>query len=92
MKVGSDIDDDIRRASLIREEIGYDIQLLMDANQKWSVDEAIKNIQQLSQFKPWWIEEPTNPDDILGHKTIAQVVRPKKIASGEHCPNRVIFK
>jgi L-fuconate dehydratase len=92
MKVGSDINDDIRRAGLIREEIGYEIQLLMDANQKWSVDEAIKNIKQLSKFKPWWIEEPTSPDDILGHRTIAQAVQPVKIASGEHCQNRIMFK
>jgi L-fuconate dehydratase len=63
-----------------------------DANQKWDVDEAIKNIQQLSDFNPWWIEEPTTPDDILGHKTIAEAVRPIKIATGEHCSNRVIFK
>lgn len=92
MKVGSDIHDDMRRASIIREEIGDDVKLMMDANQKWGVSEAIANVQQLAKFNPWWIEEPTSPDDILGHKKIAEVVHPIKVATGEHCQNRVIFK
>jgi len=92
MKVGSDINDDIRRASVIREEISTDINLMMDANQKWDVNEAIKNINMLAQFNPWWIEEPTSPDDILGHKAIRQAVKPIKVATGEHCQNRIIFK
>ena len=92
MKVGSDLKDDKRRASIIREEIGYDMKLMMDANQKWDVDEAIENVNGLAEYKPWWIEEPTSPDDILGHKKIAEAVRPIKVATGEHCQNRVIFK
>jgi L-fuconate dehydratase len=92
MKVGSNLQDDIRRASIIREEIGDDLKLMMDANQKWDVDEAIKNIHELARFNPWWIEEPTSPDDILGHKAIADAIKPIKVATGEHCQNRVIFK
>jgi L-fuconate dehydratase len=92
MKIGLNLQDDLRRAAIIREEIGYDIKLMMDANQKWDVNEAIDNIKQLAQFQPWWIEEPTSPDDILGHKTIAKSVHPIKVATGEHCQNRVIFK
>ena len=92
MKVGSDLDDDIKRASAIRDEIGYDMKLMMDANQKWEVDEAIDNMKKLTDFNPWWIEEPTSPDDILGHKAIADAVKPIKVATGEHCQNRVVFK
>lgn len=92
MKVGSNLDDDVRRAAVIREEIGNDVKLMMDANQKWDVNEAIENMKSLSKFNPWWIEEPTSPDDILGHKKIADAVRPIKVATGEHCQNRVVFK
>jgi L-fuconate dehydratase len=92
MKVGSDLQDDIRRSKIIREEIGYDIKLMMDANQKWDVDEAIENMKELSKFQPWWIEEPTSPDDVLGHAKIAQAVKPIHVATGEHCQNRVVFK
>jgi L-fuconate dehydratase len=92
MKVGSNIDDDLRRAAIIREEIGYELKLMMDANQKWNVDQAIANMKKLKKFQPWWIEEPTSPDDILGHKKIAGAVRPVKVATGEQCPNRVMFK
>jgi L-fuconate dehydratase len=92
MKVGSDLKDDIRRASIIREEIGNELKLMMDANQKWDVNEAIKNVKELARFDPWWIEEPTSPDDILGHKAIAEAIKPIKVATGEHCQNRVIFK
>jgi L-fuconate dehydratase len=92
MKVGSDLQDDMRRAALIREEIGNDLKLMMDANQKWDVQEAIDNMAQLKKFNPYWIEEPTSPDDILGHAKIAQAVAPIKVATGEHCQNRVIFK
>ena len=92
MKVGSDLTDDVRRASIIREEIGNDLKLMVDANQKWDVNEAIKNIKALAQFNPLWIEEPTSPDDILGHKAIAEAIKPIKVATGEHCQNRVIFK
>ncbi len=92
MKVGSDIQDDIRRSKIIREEIGYNIKLMMDANQKWDIEEAIENIKQLSKFQPWWIEEPTSPDDVLGHAKIAQAIKPVHVATGEHCQNRVMFK
>lgn len=92
MKVGSNLQDDMRRAAIIREEIGEDLQLMMDANQKWDVDEAITNMDSLAQFNPWWIEEPTSPDDILGHAKIAKAVAPIKVATGEHCQNRVMFK
>ena len=92
MKVGSDIADNIRRATVIKNEIGKDARLLMDANQKWDVADAIEHIRHLARFDPWWIEEPTHPDDILGHKKIADAVRPVKIASGEHAANRLIFK
>ncbi len=92
MKVGSDLQDDIRRARIIREEIGPDLYLMMDANQKWNVDDAIANMKELAQFNPWWIEEPTSPDDVLGHATIRKAISPIKVATGEHCQNRVIFK
>ena len=92
MKVGSDLKDDIRRAGIIRNEIGTDMKLMMDANQKWDVNEAIFNMQSLKKFNPWWIEEPTSPDDILGHAKIGEAIRPVKIATGEHCQNRVMFK
>lgn len=92
MKVGSNLADDIRRAEIIRQEIGDDLYLMMDANQKWDVDEAITNMESLAQFNPWWIEEPTSPDDILGHAKIAKTVSPIKVATGEHCQNRVVFK
>ena len=92
IKVGSDLKDDMRRAAIIREEIGDDLQLMMDANQKWDVDEAIKNMKHLAKFNPYWIEEPTSPDDVLGHAKIAQAVSPIKVATGEHCQNRVMFK
>lgn len=92
IKVGSDLEDDMRRAQIIREEIGDDLQLMMDANQKWDVDEAILNMKSLKKFKPYWIEEPTSPDDVLGHATIAKAVHPIKVATGEHCQNRVVFK
>lgn len=92
IKVGSDLQDDMRRAAIIREEIGDDLRLMMDANQKWDVDEAIENMAELKKFNPYWIEEPTSPDDILGHAKIAKAVAPIKVATGEHCQNRVMFK
>lgn len=91
-KVGGDIADDMRRAALIREEIGPDRVLMMDANQVWDVPEAIANMEQLKAFNPWWIEEPTSPDDVLGHAAIARAVAPVGVATGEHCQNRVMFK
>ena len=92
LKVGADIDDDIRRAAIIREAIGPDRTLMMDANQRWDVGEAIDHMRRLAQFKPLWIEEPTSPDDVLGHAAIARAVAPIGVATGEHCQNRVIFK
>lgn len=92
MKVGGDIDDDRRRAAIIREEIGWERILMMDANQVWDVEEAIIHMEALSEFRPLWIEEPTSPDDILGHAVIARALRPIGVATGEHCPNRVMFK
>ncbi|MGH7103861.1 MAG: L-fuconate dehydratase [Acetobacteraceae bacterium] len=93
-KVGGDIEDDLRRARLLREEIGEQRHLMMDANQVWEVDQAIANMRRLAAFKPWWIEEPLSPDDILGHARVAEALRPLgiKVATGEHCHNRVMFK
>ena len=92
MKVGSNLKDDMRRAAIIREEIGDDLYLMMDANQKWDVGEAIENMAELAKYNPYWIEEPTSPDDIIGHAKIAKAVAPIKVATGEHCQNRVVFK
>jgi L-fuconate dehydratase len=92
MKVGTNTEDDVRRAALIREEIGPKRKLMMDANQVWDVDESIENMQRLKEFDPWWIEEPTSPDDVLGHARIARAVAPVGVATGEHCQNRVVFK
>ena len=92
IKVGRDLADDIRRAALIREEIGPDRKLMMDANQVWDVGEAISSMKELARFDPWWIEEPTSPDDVLGHAAIARAVAPIGVATGEQCHNRVMFK
>src|SRR6202012_5123444 len=91
-KVGGNLDEDMRRARILREEIGEDRKLMMDANQVWDVDEAVANMRRLAQFDPWWIEEPTSPDDVLGHATIRERLRPIGVATGEHCHNRVMFK
>jgi L-fuconate dehydratase len=92
IKVGRDLEDDARRASIIREEIGPDRKLMMDANQVWDVPEAIANMERLAEFDPWWIEEPTSPDDVLGHARVARAVAPIGVATGEHCQNRILFK
>ena len=92
MKVGLNLAEDLRRAEIIRGEIGPDRTLMMDANQKWGVAEAIGNVRALAKFRPLWIEEPTSPDDVLGHAAIARAVAPIKVATGEHVQNRVIFK
>lgn len=91
-KVGSNLADDVRRAEIIREEIGWDRVLMMDANQVWDVGEAIANMRALARFKPLWIEEPTSPDDILGHRAIGDQIEPIGVATGEVCQNRVMFK
>jgi L-fuconate dehydratase len=94
VKVGGTPEDDARRLRLVRDEIGPGRMLMIDANQKWEVDEAIARVSELAPFRPWWIEEPTSPDDVLGHAKIAKAVRPLGIgvATGEHCANRIIFK
>jgi L-fuconate dehydratase len=92
MKVGGPLEDDVRRAALIREEIGPDRFLMMDANQVWEVEQAIAHTKRLAEFDPWWMEEPTSPDDILGHARIAREVAPVRVATGEHCQNRTMFK
>jgi L-fuconate dehydratase len=92
MKVGGALEQDARRAALIREEIGPDRFLMMDANQVWEVDEAIAATRRLAEFDPWWMEEPTSPDDVLGHARIAREVAPVRIATGEHAHNRTMFK
>jgi L-fuconate dehydratase len=92
LKVGRDLQDDIRRLRIAREAIGPDRHLMIDANQVWEVDEAIGWVRELAFAKPWFIEEPTSPDDIEGHRAIREGVRPVKVATGEMCQNRVIFK
>lgn len=92
IKVGRNLQDDIRRCRLIRQEIGAGRKLMVDANQVWDVDEAIAWMGHLAEFDPWWIEEPTSPDDVLGHARIARAVAPIGVATGEHCHNRVMFK
>ncbi|WP_259063745.1 L-fuconate dehydratase [Microbacterium sp. AK031] len=92
LKVGADIDDDIRRCSIAREVIGWDATLMIDANQVWDVPEAIEWVQRLAEFKPLWIEEPTSPDDVLGHAAVRRAVAPIGVATGEHGMNRVLFK
>jgi L-fuconate dehydratase len=92
IKVGKDHEDDMRRSAIIREEIGPDRKLMMDANEVWDVGQAIDNMRDLARFNPWWIEEPTSPDDVLGHAAIARAIAPIGVATGEQCQNRVIFK
>lgn len=94
MKVGNPLEDDLRRARLIRELIGNERKLMMDANQRWSVPEAIHAMTALAEVNPWWIEEPTSSDDVLGHAAVARALEPYNIgvATGEHAQNRVIFK
>ncbi len=92
MKVGADVEADRRRAALIREEIGPARRLMMDANQRWGVGEAIAHMARLAEFDPLFIEEPTSPDDILGHAAIARGIAPIRVATGEHVPNQVLFK
>jgi L-fuconate dehydratase len=92
LKVGADLDDDIRRLAIAREVIGPDAALMIDANQVWDVPQAIEWVKALAQFNPLWIEEPTSPDDVLGHAAIRRAVAPIGVASGEHGMNRVLFK
>ncbi|MBW7921049.1 MAG: L-fuconate dehydratase [Rubellimicrobium sp.] len=92
MKVGHDLADDIRRLTIARDECGPDVMLMIDANQVWEVDQAIDWVRQLAFVKPWFIEEPTSPDDIEGHRKIREGVAPVQVATGEMCQNRIIFK
>jgi L-fuconate dehydratase len=92
IKVGLDLDSDVRRCEVMREEIGDRCRLMMDANQVWSVDQAIEHMRVLARFDPYWIEEPTHPDDVLGHARIRRALSPIGVATGEHCANRVLFK
>lgn len=92
LKVGANLEDDIRRCSIAREVIGWDVHLMIDANQVWDVPEAIAWVKELARFKPLWIEEPTSPDDILGHAAVRRAVAPIGVATGEHGMNRVLFK
>lgn len=93
LKVGSaDPLRDIRRANIVREEAGADIKVMLDANQQWTLPQALSICKELQSMNPYWIEEPTHPDDILAHKTLAEAISPIKLALGEHVPNRIIFK
>ncbi|MGA2295378.1 MAG: enolase C-terminal domain-like protein [Acidimicrobiales bacterium] len=92
IKVGHDIDDDLRRVAMVREMVGPDIKLSIDANQTWDVNEAIVNVNRLAVHNIYWVEEPTSPDDILGFAEISRGVHPVKVATGEHVANRVMFK
>jgi L-fuconate dehydratase len=92
MKVGRDLDDDVRRGTLIRRLIGPDRRLMLDANQAWGVDDAIAAMARLRELDPWWIEVPTSPDDVLGHARIRRAINPVRVATGEHIQNRVVFK
>jgi L-fuconate dehydratase len=92
LKVGADRADDVRRLAIAREVVGWDVDLMIDANQVWDVPEAIDWMRELAPFKPLWIEEPTSPDDVLGHAAIRRAVAPIGVATGEHGMNRVLFK
>jgi L-fuconate dehydratase len=92
VKVGGDPGADLRRARIVRAAAGPDVRLSLDANQAWGVDDAIAGVQALAEVDPWWIEEPTSPDDVLGHRRVREAVAPIRVATGEHVQNRVIFK
>ncbi|MFI1964964.1 enolase C-terminal domain-like protein [Streptomyces pathocidini] len=92
LKVGADLQDDIRRCRAARAAVGPDIRIAIDANQRWNVGEAVEWTNALAEFEPYWIEEPTSPDDILGHASVRRGVAPVKVATGEHVQNRIVFK
>jgi L-fuconate dehydratase len=92
LKVGASLEDDVRRLRIAREAAGPDVRIAIDANQRWSVPEAVAWLEPLRPFDPWWIEEPTSPDDVLGHAAIRRAVAPIRVATGEHVQNRVVFK
>lgn len=93
LKVGSsDPQRDVRRAHIVRETAGDAVKVMLDANQQWNLPQAISICNELKSINPYWVEEPTHPDDVLAHKTLAEAIAPVKLALGEHVPNRVIFK
>jgi L-fuconate dehydratase len=92
LKVGASVEDDVRRMKTAREAVGDGIRIAIDANQRWDVQPAIDWMRRLAPYEPYWIEEPTSPDDILGHAAVRRAVRPVKVATGEHVANRVMFK
>jgi L-fuconate dehydratase len=92
LKVGADLQDDVRRFRAARSAVGGELRIAIDANQRWNVGEAIDWVKALGEFEPYWIEEPTSPDDVLGHAAIRRGVAPVKVATGEHVQNRIIFK
>ncbi|MET7365921.1 enolase C-terminal domain-like protein [Streptomyces sp. NPDC005566] len=92
LKVGAELADDVRRCRAARAAVGPDIRIAIDANQRWNVGEAIEWTRALTEFDPYWIEEPTSPDDVLGHASVRKAVAPVKVATGEHVQNRIIFK
>ncbi|WP_037303646.1 enolase C-terminal domain-like protein [Amycolatopsis orientalis] len=92
LKVGGNLEDDVRRMKLARETVGTDIHVAVDANQRWDVSTAITWMTALAPYDPYWIEEPTSPDDVLGHAAIAKALAPIRVATGEHVQNRVVFK
>ncbi|MFE7441615.1 L-fuconate dehydratase [Streptomyces chartreusis] len=92
LKVGADLEDDVRRCRVARSVVGPGVRMAIDANQRWDVAEAIRWTKALAEFDPYWIEEPTSPDDVLGHAAIREAVAPVKVATGEHVQNRVVFK
>jgi L-fuconate dehydratase len=92
LKVGADLADDERRLRIARDECGPDIRIAVDANQRWDVPDAIAWVGALSPYDIWWVEEPTSPDDVLGHAAIAKAIAPIRVATGEHVQNRVVFK
>ncbi|MFT7841527.1 enolase C-terminal domain-like protein [Saccharothrix sp. BKS2] len=92
LKVGGSPADDVRRLRLAREVVGPDVRIAVDANQRWDVATAVARVRELAPFDPYWVEEPTSPDDVLAHQAIARAVHPVKVATGEHVQNRVVFK
>ncbi|MDG4824131.1 enolase C-terminal domain-like protein [Asanoa sp. WMMD1127] len=92
LKVGADLDDDLRRLRIAREVCGPDIRIAVDANQRWDVQDAIDWVGALAPYDVWWVEEPTSPDDVVGHAAIARGIAPVPVATGEHVQNRVVFK
>ncbi|MFH8408278.1 enolase C-terminal domain-like protein [Streptomyces sp. NPDC018019] len=91
LKVGADLDDDLRRLRLVRAAVGPAVRIAVDANQRWDVAEAVRWMTALAPYRPYWIEEPTSPDDVLGHAAV-RAGQPVKVATGEHAANRVVFK